>query len=136
MTHSDPWQGPEEADAWEKVVPGSAEQLFTEYRLQLSHRRRVELASVRLTFFGPILGLIVVLSFLGTAAWLISEGYGIEGTFLGTVDIASLAAVFVLGLQSKPRPGGQLKESERAGDIQLQPDLSAEVTGGPSLAQN
>jgi hypothetical protein len=38
-----------------------------------------------------------VLAFLGTSAWLIYKGFGIEGTILGTVDIASLATVFVLG---------------------------------------
>lgn len=83
----------------------------------------VELANVRISPFGPITVLIVVLSSLGTAAWLISEGYGIEGTFLGTVDIASLAAVFVLGLQPKPRLSGRPKEPERTGDIQPQSEL-------------
>jgi hypothetical protein len=96
-------QGAEEARAWEGVVPSSAERLFAEHLLQLRHRRRVELASVRLSFFGPILGLVVVLSFLGTAAWLVSDGHGVEGTFLGTVDIASLAAVFALGIQTRHR---------------------------------
>jgi hypothetical protein len=69
----------------------------------------------------------VVLSFLGTAAWLISDGWGIEGTFLGTVDIASLAAVFVLGRQAEERPALRVKNRERREQPQLQsePELEA-----------
>ena len=88
---------PEEVKAWDDIAPGGAKILFEEYVCQLHHRRRMETASVTLAFFGPVLGFVVVLAFLGTAAWLINRGFGIEGTFLGTVDIASLAAVFVLG---------------------------------------
>ena len=51
-----------------------------------------------LAFLGPILGLVVVLAFLGTAAWLIRSGFRIERTILGSVDIVSLAAVFVVGV--------------------------------------
>ena len=52
-----------------------------------------------LSFYGPALGFLVVLAFLGVAGWLISRGFGVEGTVLGSVDIASLAAVFALGRQ-------------------------------------
>ena len=52
-----------------------------------------------LSFYGPALGFIIVLAFLGVAGWLISAGFGIEGTVLGSVDIASLAAVFAIGKQ-------------------------------------
>ncbi len=128
MTATGPsWQGPEEAEAWEKVVPGSAEALFAEFRAQLGHRRQMELASIRLSFFGPVLGLVVVLSFLGTAAWLISDGFGVDGTFLGTVDIASLAAVFVLGRQSRERPvlrAGN-RAAREAAQLQPEPELEA-----------
>jgi hypothetical protein len=88
---------PDEVKAWGEVAPGGAGILFSEYISQLHHRRRMESASVTLGFVGPVLGLVVVIAFLGTAAWLIDKGHGVEGTFLGTVDIASLAAVFVLG---------------------------------------
>lgn len=88
---------PEEVKAWDEVAPGGAKILFEEYVRQLHHRRRMETASTVLAFLGPALGFVVVLAFLGTAAWLIDRGFGIEGTFLGTVDIASLAAVFALG---------------------------------------
>ena len=114
-------QGPDAAREWEGLVPGSAKELLAEYRAQLKHRRRIEQAYVRLAFFGPVLGFIVVLSFLGTAAWLIYEGHGVEGTFLGTVDIASLAAVFVLGLQQKFGPGLNVKTRAGGDEGALQP---------------
>lgn len=92
-----PPQTPEDMEAWEKLVPGSAGKLFEEYICQLQHRRKLDKADVTLSFYGPALGFIVVLAFLGVAAWLISRGFGIEGTVLGSVDIASLAAVFAVG---------------------------------------
>jgi hypothetical protein len=94
-----PPQTPEEMEAWERLVPGSANKLFDEYICQLQHRRKLDKADMVLSFYGPALGFIVVLAFLGVAGWLISEGFGIEGTVLGSVDITSLAAVFAIGKQ-------------------------------------
>jgi uncharacterized membrane protein len=88
---------PEDVKAWNEVVPGGAQKLFDVYIRQLHHQRRMETANMTLAFFGPILGFVVVLAFLGTSAWLIYKGFSIEGTVLGTVDIASLATVFVVG---------------------------------------
>jgi hypothetical protein len=118
-------QGPGIARAWERLVPGSAEMLLNDYHDQLVHRRRVERSYVRLAFFGPILGFIVVLSFLGTAAWLIYEGRGVEGTFLGTVDIASLAAVFVLGFQGRFAPNESVKPRAVGEETKFQPEPKA-----------
>jgi hypothetical protein len=122
-TPNDSGQGPGIAQAWERLVPGSAEMLLRDYHDQLLHRRRIEQAYVRLAFFGPVLGLIVVLCFLGTAAWLIYEGHGVEGTFLGTVDIASLAAVFALGRQGRFTSGSIVK-SRATDEPILQPEAN------------
>jgi hypothetical protein len=86
----------EDVKPWNEVVPGGAQRLFYEYIRQLHHRQRMETANMTLAFFGPVLG-FVVLAFLGTAVWLIDKGFSIEGTVLGTVDIASLVAVAVFG---------------------------------------
>jgi hypothetical protein len=94
-----PPQTPEDMEAWEKLVPGSANKLFDEYICQLQHRRKLDKADMILSFYGPALGFVIVLAFLGVAGWLISAGFGIEGTVLGSVDIASLAAVFAIGKQ-------------------------------------
>jgi hypothetical protein len=99
--------------------------LLKDYHDQLVHRRRIEQAYVKLAFFGPILGFIVVLSFLGTAAWLIYEGRGVEGTCLGTVDIASLAAVFVLGLQGRFALNESVKVRAVSEEPKLQPEPKA-----------
>lgn len=88
---------PQQVKKWDTAVEGGAELVFTEYLRQLRHRRRIETAKVALAFFGPVLGFLVVLAFLGTAGWLINGKHEIAGTFLGVVDIVSLAGVFVLG---------------------------------------
>ena len=124
-TSDDSGHGPAIAKAWERLVPGSAELLLRDYHDQLIHRARIERAYVRLAFFGPILGFVVVLAFLGTAAWLIYEGRGVEGTCLGTVDIASLAAVFVLGLQGRFAPNESAKVRTVSEEPKLQPEPKA-----------
>lgn len=97
LTGGRPPQSAEDMKEWENLVPGSAGRLFDEYLLQLRHRRRLDISDVILSFFGPSLGFLVVLAFLGVAAWLINRGFGFEGTVLGSVDIVSLAAVFAIG---------------------------------------
>ena len=75
-------------------------------------RRRAENAKVNLAYLGPILGFIVVLSFLGVSAWLINNGHNTAGSLLGVVDIVSLASVFVLGNpQGIPRMARKHKDS-------------------------
>lgn len=108
-----PPQTPEDMEAWEKLVPGSANKLFDEYICQLQHRRKLDRADMVLSFYGPALGFVIVLAFLGVAGWLISSGFGIEGTVLGSVDIASLAAVFAIGRQNNKtqRSAGEMTSS-------------------------
>lgn len=93
--------GAQAAAKWQEVVPGSAPRLLDAYFVQLKHRRRIETANVVLAFFGPILGFVVVLAFLFTAAWLIDRGHSVEGTLLGTVDLVGLATVFVVGVRQR-----------------------------------
>ena len=108
-----PPQTAKDMQAWEKLVPGSANKLFDEYICQLQHRRKLDKADMVLSFYGPALGFLVVLAFLGVAGWLISGGFGIEGTVLGSVDIASLAAVFAIGKQKIE------KQKQSADDVTL-----------------
>jgi hypothetical protein len=88
---------PREVEKWNAVLAGSGDKLFTEYVCQLRHQRRLETAKVALAFYGPLLGFLVVIGFLVTAGWLIHSGHAVAGTFLGVIDIVSLAGVFVLG---------------------------------------
>jgi hypothetical protein len=88
-------QGFKEAQAWERVVSGSAEKLRDSYFAQLKHRRRIETAQVVIDFLTAGLGLVVVLTSLFTAAWLILRGHSVEGTILGIVDLVGFfLAVF------------------------------------------
>ena len=116
-----PPQTPEDMEAWEKLVPGSANKLFDEYICQLQHRRKLDKADMVLSFYGPGLGFVIVLAFLGVAGWLISTGFGIEGPVLGSVDIASLAAVFAIGKQLKEtrRPLDEVAPDKTGTDTEL-----------------
>lgn len=116
-----PPQTPKDMEAWEKLVPGSASKLFEEYICQLQHRRELDKTDMRLSFYGPALGFIVVLAFLGVAAWLINSGFGLEGTVLGSVDIASLAAVFAIGKRDDQtrRSENTVALDARASDTEL-----------------
>lgn len=91
-------------------------------------RRRAENARITLAYLGPVLGFIVVLSFLGVSAWLINGDHDIAGTFLGVVDIVSLAGVFVLGNpQGSPRTGNKdsgLSGQGTAGELAIQTQTS------------
>jgi hypothetical protein len=123
-----PPQTPKDMEAWEKLVPGSANKLFNEYICQLQHRRKLDKLDMVLSFYGPALGFLVVLAFLGVSGWLINRGFGIEGTVLGSVDIASLAAVFAIGRQKS-------EERRAVNDVALNGTSNDAGLGAASLHQ-
>jgi hypothetical protein len=60
-----------------------------------------------------------VLAFLGTAAWLIDTGHSLAGTFLGTVDLVSLAGVFVFGVRAKAEREPEALPKAEIGEIEV-----------------
>ena len=98
--------------AYEQVVPGAADRLLDRMEKQSDHRMTMEASVVRggsrRSWGGLVAGVVVALSFLFVSAWLISEGHGVEGTILGTVDLVSLVAVFVIGdVRKRAEIGGR-----------------------------
>jgi uncharacterized membrane protein len=88
-------------EGYDRIVPGSANMIFTEFEQQGRHRRDLEFYTITWgnyrSFAGLACGLIVTLSFLIVSYLLIKGGHGWEGTVLGTLDLVGLVAVFVYG---------------------------------------
>ncbi len=99
------WQGPLPPPgllkAYNEAIPNGAERILTEVQRQCRHRMDLEnrlipeqqLQSRR----GQVYGLVVALSFLVASFILITMGFGIFGTIIGTVDLIALVTVFVTG---------------------------------------
>jgi uncharacterized membrane protein len=73
---------------------------------QAKHRQEIEKVAVkggsRRSWWGLWLGFTISMVVLGLSAGLILAGYQVAGSVLGSVDLVSLATVFVIG-QSEQR---------------------------------
>ncbi len=85
-------------EAFENASPELRSVMTTE----LEHQRWRARQEYRLQWAGLMSALVIVLAFLGVSAWLIEGGEAIAGTTLGTVDLVSLATVFIV----RQRGGG------------------------------
>jgi uncharacterized membrane protein len=96
-----PLPPPEQLRSYEEVLPGSADRILSMAERQANHRQDLERTTVeggnRRSWWGLWIGGGIVLAVLALSGVLISEGHGLEGTVLGSVDLASLAGVFVYG---------------------------------------
>lgn len=86
---------------YDEVLPGSAERIVAMAEKQQAHRFDLESHTVKgqmkLAFEGQRLAFAVVLAVLGVSTWWVLEGYEGAGAFLASVDLVSLAGVFVYG---------------------------------------
>ncbi len=105
---------------YDDVVPGLANRLVIQMEKNGDHRRFMDTWSLFLrqgrSYLGLGAGLAVVITFLDVSYKLVMSGHDVAGTFLGTVDIVALAAVFVgVGrAKSRPKEGSQpLVKSDR-----------------------
>jgi uncharacterized membrane protein len=98
---SGPLPHPGDLERYEQIVPGSAAKIIEAFSLQGEHRRKQEDRLVRGSelrgYIGQWMGFVVALAFLAVAYLLIRKDHDIAGTFIGTLDLAALVAVFVLG---------------------------------------
>lgn len=86
---------------YDACLPGAANRILTMAEEQASHRRRLEQVVVegghKRANVGLWLGFAISLFALGLSAWVITQGYEVAGTIIGSLDVCSLAAVFVVG---------------------------------------
>jgi hypothetical protein len=90
-----------ELNAWEKAFPGGAEKLYQEWSKTLAHQRRIESRNAWITYLGASLGFMITMAFLAATVYLVRTGHAISGTILGTVDLAALVSVFVIGIRER-----------------------------------
>ena len=109
--HSGPLPSASELAEYNRVVPGLAEQITTEWRTETQHRRRMEqtglTAAVRAHRRGQYIGLLLVLFVSALGAWLTYEGKSTVGVAAMIAPLAGIAGVFVYN---------QVRERERPDD--------------------
>ena len=97
--YSGPLPTAEDLDAYNRVSPGLADTIFTEWRTETAHRRRLEqftlTSQVRAQRLGQIFGLGVALFVIGCGVALSFAGRGTAGLVAIIAPLATLAAVFV-----------------------------------------
>jgi uncharacterized membrane protein len=101
QAYSGPLPAPEDLQRYDEILPGGAERIFAAFERQSEHRQALEKAvtsaNIRAQDRGPWLGFIVALVFFAGSIFLITNGYGVAGTILGTTDLVGLVGVFVYG---------------------------------------
>jgi uncharacterized membrane protein len=89
----------ETIEAYEHVLPGSADRILAMLEHQAEHRmtmeRTVVQAAARSERLGQLLGLALVLVVFLVATRLITGGHEIPGTLLAVADLGLLVAVFL-----------------------------------------
>ncbi|MCY4103088.1 MAG: DUF2335 domain-containing protein [bacterium] len=106
-----PLPPPNVVDAYGDINPGFPERIFALTESSLAHRQAMDRGRSRRSTVGLVAGVVIALSFLGVAAWLINGGHGVFGTILGSVDLVALVSVFVLGHRNGSRRGRQADQS-------------------------
>ena len=100
-----PLPPPDTVKAYAEVNPGFPERIFALAESSLAHRQAMDRGRSWRSAAGLVAGVVIALSFLGVAAWLISSGHGVFGTILGSIDLVALVSVFVLGHRNGSRGG-------------------------------
>jgi uncharacterized membrane protein len=99
------WAGPlppaDQVQAWERVLPGSADRILAMAERQQAHRFSLEKTTVeggsRRSWWGLWLGFLISLVVIGVGTGIILTGHTWEGTTIMGVDVVALAGVFVYG---------------------------------------
>lgn len=98
---SGPLPKPAILQEYEAVLSGAADRILRMAEKQAEHRQLLEKTVIfgdsKRANRGLWAGFIVALCALGGAVFLVYTGHGVYGAILGSVDIVSLASVFVYG---------------------------------------
>ncbi len=91
-------------EGYEKVLPGAAERIFSNWEREATHRRKAEFHVLRREMWGQIFGFVLALVFLGASVWLVHNEHAASGIALIFAEIVALAGVFVLGHRRSKHP--------------------------------
>jgi uncharacterized membrane protein len=115
---SGPLPPPDILQRYDLIVPGAAARILKMAEDQALHRRSLERTVIeggsRRANMGLWLGFILSIVVLGLSAALIFTDHGIAGTVIGSIDLVSLATVFVIGRVDQRR-----ERAEKATDRRL-----------------
>lgn len=105
----------QELDSYNRVVPGLADTIVTEWRTETAHRRRLEQAgqsgAIKAHRRGQYIGLLIVLFVVGCGTYLTNQGRSTVGIAMILGPLAGVAGVVafqqIRGPASRtPDPGG------------------------------
>lgn len=99
--HRGPLPPPEQLRAYDEVRPGLADRIVSMAEREQQHRHTMQAESIRgglnLSRRGQHYGLGIALTVLVAAVILVLTGHEAAGIVIASVDLVSLAAVFVFG---------------------------------------
>jgi uncharacterized membrane protein len=84
-------------ERYEKLLPGSAEMIFTVFKDQVSQRHRLETDESRRMDWGLASAFIIVIMIVGAGTFLVFAGHDWAGAGLIGANIVGLAAIFISG---------------------------------------
>ena len=113
---SGPLPDPAVLDQYDRILPGLADRIVSMAETQSKHRQGIELALVsgnqRNEVIGMLVGGILALAFMATAAFLIATGESLWGIILLAGEIIGLATVY-RGVRNRRRDELLQRRAER-----------------------
>jgi uncharacterized membrane protein len=100
-----PYPPPTILEAYEKIVPGSAQKLVDQAEAQTKHRiemeKMVTCGDSRRSWTGLILGFILCVLCIGSGFACVLCGHDGAGAAIATTAVASLAGIFIYGTKMR-----------------------------------
>ncbi len=100
-SYSGPLPPPAALERYEQICPGASDRILKQWEAQTQHRQSIETAvvasNVAATARGQWLGAFLAIIVMAIGGTLIAGGKGAAGVTLLVAEVASLAAIFVLG---------------------------------------
>ena len=100
-THSGPLPDTQTLEDYNKIIPNGAERIMTVFEKQSYHRMELEKTVIRGQMFqsnmGQIFALVIGLSSIGCATYIILQGHEWAGSIIGVGGLTSLVTAFIKG---------------------------------------
>jgi uncharacterized membrane protein len=104
-TYSGPLPHPEILEHYDRIVPGGAERIFTQFESQAKHRQSIESRVIRSNSFAQIFGaisaFILGLLAIGGGLFLVYVGKSLEGFGVFFTGLSSLVGVYIYGKKTQ-----------------------------------
>ncbi|SLM31924.1 hypothetical protein MTBBW1_50047 [Desulfamplus magnetovallimortis] len=104
---SSPIPLPETLEHYDRILPGSAERIFSLVEKQSAHRQALELKVIESDIFnskcGLLCGFIIGIATVLSGAYCILQGHDFGGAFIGGAGLTGLVSVFVYGSKTRAK---------------------------------